>query len=152
MNNQDKQNDWPEAEHSELDPILANLGQLTPKAGFADAVMARVAIPSHSVALQPSRTLSPRLGWALFGGYSVASAASMAIMIGMLSNGMFQIGTISASTMNFLLGMLSAISAIAETSAVAASQAIPVLLGGVGCTDNYFSGIGGGPIPDYELL
>jgi hypothetical protein len=131
MTNKYKQNDWPEAEHTELDSILANLGHLSPKAGFADAVMARVEIPVHAIALRPEKSINPRLGWALFGGYSIASAASTAILIGMASSGMFQIGTLSASAMSFLLATLGTLSVIAQNTAGAASQAIPSILGGV---------------------
>ena len=45
MSNQNKQNDWPEAEHRELDPFLAELVHLRPRKGFVDAVMARVRFP-----------------------------------------------------------------------------------------------------------
>ncbi len=131
MSNQDKQHDWPEAENSELDPILAELGLLSPKAGFVDAVMARVAVPAHVIALRPVRSLSSKLGWALFGGYSVASAASLALLIGMISQTTFQIGTLSAPAMDFALAMGEVISAFAATNAAAVVDAIPLLLGGM---------------------
>ena len=130
MKKQDKQTDWPEAENNELDPFLAELGQMSPRAGFADAVMARVEIPANVVALRPARPLSARVGWALFGGYSVASAASLAVLIGMFSNGMFQIGTLSASATDFALYLLQAVASLAETSALAAADALPLILGG----------------------
>ena len=130
MNNQDKQNNWPEAAHKELDPFLAQLGHFSPKAGFADSIMARVEVPTRAVALQPARSLSPRLGWALFGGYSVASAASLAVLIGMISNGMFQFGTLSAQSMELALMMLEAISTATATVAAAAIDVMPLLLGG----------------------
>lgn len=129
MSNKDIQKDWPEAEHRELDPLLANLAQLRPGQGFADAVMARVEIPAQVVVLRPARSISPRLGWALFGGYSIASAASAAVMIWLASTGMFQIGTLGSEALGFAIVALQAMETFARAGIYPASNAIPLILG-----------------------
>ncbi len=132
MNNQKNQQDWPEAEHRELDALLSELGHLSPGKGFSDAVMARVEIPGLAVATQPNFAISKKLAWALFGGYSVASAASLAALIGFFLNRTFQFGTVATSTLAFSAAVWQSLHGILETGFSAAINALPLLLGAAG--------------------
>lgn len=131
MSNQDNRNDWPEAEHRELDSLLADLAQLSPGEGFANAVMARVDIPARAVVPRPSRSMSTRLKWALFGGYSIASATSTAVIIWLASAGTFQIGTLSSEALGFAIAALQAMEIFAQAGISSAANALPLILGGM---------------------
>jgi hypothetical protein len=130
MKNNNKNRNWPEAEHRDLDPLLSQLGQLKPGDGFADSVMARIDIPA--VAIQPirSRYVSTRMAWALFGGYSVASAACLALLIVALSSNTFQFATLSQSALSAIVSMGQVTASLLPT-AQEFLNIMPGILGGL---------------------
>ena len=123
--------DWPEAEHRDLDVLLASVGHLAPREGLANAVMARVAIPVGAIAPQQARAVSYQWGRTLLAGYSVASAVSAAFLVNLVATGTLQLGTLSGAaqaTWHALL-VLAAGLATALPSPGALLELLPVLIG-----------------------